>query len=58
MINDQEICSPSSMTRDEDGRLVGLLFDSLPPLPAENDKLWLVALFPAVYILGIVVLSD
>ena len=43
MSNDQEVYSPSSMTRDKEGRLVGLVFDSRPPIPATPDNLWLVA---------------
>lgn len=35
--------APASSQRDADGRLVGLVFDSAPPLPASETNPWLVA---------------
>lgn len=35
--------APTRCERDADGRLVGLVFDSMPPLPAPEINPWLVA---------------
>lgn len=44
---DTEIPTPSGSERDENGRLVGLVFDSEPPLPAPATNPWLVAVDPS-----------
>ena len=38
-----DLPAPASCQRDSDGRLVGLVFDSSPPLPAPATNPWLVA---------------
>lgn len=44
---DMKIPRPSGSERDENGRLVGLVFDSEPPLSALATNPWLVAVDPS-----------
>ena len=43
MTNDPGISTPTGIEREADGRLVGLVFESRPPLLAHQGNLWLVA---------------
>lgn len=43
MSSEPHVPLPTSCERDADGRLVGLVFDSEPPLPAPENNPWLVA---------------
>ncbi len=43
MSNAIDLPAPASCQRDADGRLVGLVYDSAPPLPAPATNPWLVA---------------
>lgn len=43
LAHELDIPTPSGSERDDDGRLVGLVFDSEPPLPAPATNPWLVA---------------
>lgn len=43
MSNQPHIPAAADCERDADGRLVGLIFDSTPPLPAPASNPWLVA---------------
>jgi hypothetical protein len=43
MSQPSDVPAPAGCERDADGRLVGLVFDSAPPLPAPNDNPWLLA---------------
>lgn len=43
MSQPSDVPAAAGCERDADGRLVGLVFDSAPPLPAPNDNPWLLA---------------
>lgn len=47
MSHEPHIPAPVGSERDADGRLVGLVFDSEPPLPAAATNPWLVAVDPS-----------